>query len=163
MPAITRNTIQLVQQGYTILTLDQHPEAVDTQWKSSLAALEGTLRSQGIPLFLGEFLILWLAMGLALKKQDVGMSACAAASAYILCQFSFFMLFALLLTLGHSATLSGGLLLALIVIDFRQWLGYSWGKSLKLALKTGIIYIALYGLLLLAISAVVIIVALFKT
>jgi hypothetical protein len=159
---ITRNTIQLVQQGYTILTLDQHPEAVDTQWKSSLAALEGTLRSQGIPLFLGEFLLLWLAMGVTLKRYKPGLSIAAAASAYILCQFSFFMLFALLLTLGQSATVNAFLMLVLVTIVFRQWLDLSWTKSLKLAIKTGLVYIILYGLVLLAISAVVVTVALFK-
>ncbi len=159
---ITRNTIQLVQQGYTILTLDQHPEAVDTQWKSSLAALEGTLRSQGIPLFLGEFLLLWLAMGVTLKRYKPGLSIAAAASAYILCQFSFFMLFALLLTLGQSATVNASLMLVLVTIDFRQWLDLSWTKSLKLAIKTGLVYIILYGLVLLAVSAVVVTVALFK-
>ncbi len=160
---ITRNTIQLVQQGYTLLTLDQHPEAVDTQWKSSLAALEGTLRSQGIPLFLGEFLLLWLAMVATLKKYKPGLSIAAAASAYILCQFSFFMLFALLLTLGQSTTVSASLMLALVTIDFRQWLGLSWPRSLKLAIKTGLMYIILFVMVLLALSAAAVLIALFKS
>ena len=42
---------KIVQTGYTYLHLDEYPEAVHTQWESSVAALEATLRSQGIPLF----------------------------------------------------------------------------------------------------------------
>lgn len=52
-------TALIVRQGYYYLNLDRHPELVDTRTKGAIAALEGTLRSQGIPLFPGEFLLLY--------------------------------------------------------------------------------------------------------
>ena len=153
---------KIVQTGYTFLHLDEYPDAVKTQTQSSIAALERTLRSQGIPLFLGEFLILWLAMGLALRRYKQNMSACAAASAYVLCQFSFFMLFAVLLTFGKSTSISVLLIAALLIIDYRQWLGLSWKKSAGRVLSTGIWYGLIYGVILLLISAVVLLIAFLK-
>lgn len=159
---LSQSIVQIVRQGYLFLHLDQHPEAVKTQRQSALAALEGTLRSQGIPLFIGEFLFLWLAMSLALRRQKVGMSACAAASAYVLCQFSFFMLFAVVLTWGKSSSISILLMLVLLWWDYRQWLNLSWKKSIHLTLRTGIIYGIIYGLVILLISALVLVIALIK-
>lgn len=160
---LTLNIAQIVQTGYIYLNLDQHPEVVDTQYESSLAALEGALRNQGIPLFIDKFFILWLAMYLALKRHyRQGLSACAAASAYILCQFSFFMLFAVILTFGKSTSIGLLLMLALLVIDYRQWLGLSWKKSLRRAIATGIHYGLIFGACLLAISLVVVILAFFR-
>ena len=78
-----------------LLSLDKHPELVDTPAKASLAALESSLRSQGVYLFLGNFIFLWIAMCLILKKKGMSASACAAAAAYVLCQFCFFMFFSL--------------------------------------------------------------------
>ena len=153
---------KIVQTGYTFLHLDEYPDAVKTQTQSSIAALERTLRSQGIPLFLGEFLILWLAMGMALRRYKQNMSACAAASAYVLCQFSFFMLFAVLLTFGKSTSISVLLIAALLIIDYRQWLGLSWKKSAGRVLSTGIWYGLIYGVILLLISAVVLLIAFLK-
>ena len=153
---------KIVQTGYTFLHLDEYPEAVHTQLESSVAALEATLRSQGIPLFLGEFLMLWLAMGLALKRERIKMSACAAASAYVLCQFSFFMLFAVLLTWGKSTSISVLLMAGLLLLDYRQWLGLSWKKSAGRVLSTGVWYGLLYGSLILLISFIVLIIVFLK-
>ena len=160
---VTHTILDIVRKGYVYLHLDQHPDEVHTPAQASLAALESALRSQGIPLFISEFLILWLAMAWALKRQKLKMSACAAASAYVLCQFSFFMLFALLLTLGKSASLSAGLMLLLLVIDYRQWLDLSWGNSIKRAVVTGIYYGLIYTAIILLVSAVVLAIALIKS
>ena len=145
--ALFLNTLQLLKRGLTYLTLDQHPEEVHTRGEQALAALEGTLRSQGIPLFIGQFFLLWMAMSIALRRYNPGMSATAAATAYILCQYSFFMLFAVLLTLGQSKSVSSLLMLALLTVDLRQWLGLGWKKGFKLAFWTSV----LYGLLFLAV------------
>ena len=159
---LIKDIAQIVKRGYIYLNLDQYPDEVHTRGESALAALEGTLRSQGIPLFLGQFLLLWFAMGWVLRRQKIGMSAVAAAAAYILCQFSFFMLFALLLTFGKSKELGGLVLLALVMIDFRQWLGVSWGKSFKLTLWTGVAYAFLFVMFILAVSMAVLAIATIK-
>ena len=153
---------QIVERGYLYLHLDQYPEAVDTQHEAALAALEATLRSQGIPLFLSEFLYLWLAMVFSLKRYKLGKSACAAGAAYVLCQFSFFMLFALLLTWGRSTSISVFLMLLLLVVDYHQWLGIPWKESFWQGLRTGVAYGIIYGLVILLISAAVLIAALIK-
>jgi hypothetical protein len=144
-------TLNVADKGLLYLHLDEYPEEVDTQFESSLAALEGTLRNQGIPLFLGKFFLLWLAMAWALRRYKMKMSATAAASAYILCQYSFFMLFALLLSFGQSSEIGTALMIALLVWDYHQWLGASTGKSIKLAISTG-----LRALFLIVVLAVII-------
>ena len=145
--SLLKNTLATVQKGWVYLHLDQYPEEVDTQHESSLAALEGTLRSQGIPLFAGQFLLLWLAMSLALRRRyKQRMSAYAAASAYILCQFSFFMLFALLFSFGKSAEIGIILIVVLLMWDYHQWLGTPWKKSFWLVMKTGVFYGLLFAL-----------------
>ena len=149
---LLKNTLGTIQKGWVYLHLDQYPEEVDTQHESSLAALEGTLRSQGIPLFAGQFLLLWLAMSLALRRYKLRMSAYAAASAYILCQFSFFMLFALLFSFGKSAEIGVILILVLLMWDYHQWLGAPWKKSFWLVLKTGLYYGLLFGLVILLVG-----------
>lgn len=159
---LLRSTAMVLQKGYTYLNLDQHPEEVHTQAESSLAALEGTLRSQGIPLFIGRFFLLWFALGLALRRYRMGMPAIAAASAYILCQFSFFMLFAVILTFGQSKSLGLAVLAAVMLIDLRQWLGETWKKSIRLTIRTGLWYAFLYGSFLLLVSAVVVLIAWIK-
>ena len=147
---LLKNTLGTIQKGWVYLHLDQYPEQVDTQHESSLAALEGTLRSQGIPLFAGQFLLLWLAMSCALRRRHKQqMSAYAAASAYILCQFSFFMLFALLFSFGKSAEIGIILIFVLLMWDYHQWLGVPWKKSVWLVLKTGLCYGLLFGLVVL--------------
>ena len=152
---VISNISSLLKTGYIYLHLDELPDQVDTQHESSIAALESTLRSQGIPLFFGKFLLLWLAMALALRKYKLGMSAYAAISAYILCQFSFFMLFAVLFTLGRSTSLSVLLMLALIAIDLYQLLDIDYRKSIRRALAIGINYGLIYTLLITLVSAVV--------
>ena len=149
---LLKNTLGTIQKGWVYLHLDQYPEEVDTQHESSLAALEGALRSQGIPLFAGQFLLLWLAMSLALRRYKLRMSAYAAASAYILCQFSFFMLFALLFSFGKSAEIGVILILVLLMWDYHQWLGAPWKKSFWLVLKTGLYYGLLFGLVILLVG-----------
>ena len=156
---LVKNCLHLVYHGYVYLNLDKHPEAVKTQRESALAALEGTLRSQGIPLFIGQFFLLWLAMGLALRRYRLGMSAVAAASAYILCQFSFFMLFAVLLTWGGRTSIGLSVMLVLITVDLHQLLGVSWKRSLRLAIRTGIFFGLIFVLLLILVSAIVFLVA----
>ena len=159
---IFRNTLELVRTGYIYLHLDTHPEAVHTRGESALAALENRLRGQGIPLFLRQFFLLWLAMGIALRRFRLGMSANAAASAYILCQFSFFMLFTVLLSLGESRSIGTLVMLALLTVDYRQLLGVPWKRSLGLGVKTGIWYGVLYVLALLLVSVLAVLVAWLK-
>ena len=148
---LTKNAVAVLQKGWIYLNLDRYPEEVDTQPEASIAALESTLRSQGIPLFIGQFLLLWLAMSRALRRYKLRMSAYAAASAYVLCQFSFFMLFALLFSFGKSAEISVFLMLVLLILDYRQWLGTDFRNSFRLALKTGVHY----GLLFVAVIVLV--------
>ena len=156
------NVALILKRGYTYLNLDRHPEAVTTRGESALAALEGTLRSQGIPLFIGQFFMLWLAMSVGLRRFKMGMGATAAASAYVLCQFSFFMLFAVLLTLGESQSVNVLLMLALLTVDYCQWLGVKWKKGLRLGVKTGIMYGVFLAAVFVIVSAVVVLVAWLK-
>ena len=158
---LVRNTVIIVHRGWNLLHLDQYPEEVDTQHEASLAALEGALRSQGIPLFLGDFFFLWLSMGVVLRRCKMRPSAHAAAAAYILCQFSFFMLFAVLISWGKKTSIDAFLMGILLVVDYRQWLGLGWKKSLRLSISTGIMYFVIYGAVLLAISSLTVLLALF--
>ena len=139
------NALSIANKGWLYLHLDQYPEEVDSRLESSLAALEGSLRSQGIPLFLSQFFFLWLSMAIALRRYKQGMSAYAAASAYILCQFSFFMLFALLFSFGKDGSIGILLMLVLLVWDYHQWLGTNWRKSLRLTVATGVHYGLLFA------------------
>ena len=146
---------KVFKKGWIYLHLDQFPEEVDTRHEQSLAALEATLRSQGIPLFIGQFFLLWLAMSWALRRRKIQMkmSATAAASAYVLCQFSFFMLFAVLSTFGKDRSISVTLMLVLLVLDYHQWLGMGYKKSLRLAISTGIRYGILFLFFLFLVAA----------
>lgn len=128
-------------QVIVLTHLDQYPEMVDTPWKASLAAVQGDLRSKGIPMFLGNFLLLWIAMSLLLRKRGISVSGAAAASAYVLCQYCIFMFLALLLSFGRSAELGLLLMAVLLFIDYRQWLGIDWRTDLKLTVKTGLLYV----------------------
>ena len=130
-----------------LLSLDRHPEKVDTPEKASLAAFEGALRSQGVTLFLGQFLLLWTAMCLALRKRKMSASACAAAAAYILCQFCFFMFFSLFIPGGNKGEIGVGLMGLLLTVDYYQLFDSGWKKSLGLTLKTGLRYLLVLALL----------------
>ena len=135
-----QGTFQFIKDGYILLHLDQYPEAVDSPKKASLAAFEGALRSQGIPLFLGGFLLLWISMAIKLRKYGLTVSGAAAASAYIQCQFCFFMMFVLLLSFGKSSSLGVWLMGILLAFDYHQLLGTGWKKSITLTIGTGIMY-----------------------
>lgn len=130
-----------VKELVNLLALDKHPEMVDSPAKASLAALEGALRSQGIYLFLGQFLLLWCAMCFALKKKDMSKSACAAATAYILCQFCFFMFFSLFFPISGQGEIGIVLIAVLLTIDYSQLFGTDWKDGLKLTAKTGLWYL----------------------
>lgn len=159
---LMRNVFTIVQRGYVYLNLDKYPDAVDTRGESALAALEGSLRSQGIPLFLGEFILMWLSMSIALRRFRLGMSATAAASAYVLCQFSFFMLFALLLSFGKSTSINVLLMLFLLTVDIHQMLDVKWKKALWLGVKTGLWYGFLFITVLVTVSLLVLLIAWFR-
>ena len=144
-----------VEELVKLLALDKHPEMVDTPAKASLAALESALRSQGIYLFLGQFLLLWCAMCFALKKKDMSKSACAAATAYILCQFCFFMFFSLFFPINGKGEIGIVLMAVLLTIDYSQLFGTDWKNGLKLTVKTGLWYLlACLFLITLLIAAV---------
>jgi len=142
--------------------LDLYPEAVDTPWKESLAAVEADLRSKGIPLFLGNFLLLWLAMSILLRRYKVSGSGAAAASAYVLCQFCVFMLLALIISFGKSSELGVLIMGVLLFIDYRQWLQVGNRKALGLTLKTGLIYLAATLLYYLLLGTILVILSLYK-
>ena len=148
---VSSNALKVVEV-VKLLDLDRHPERVDSQAKASLAALESALRSQGIYLFLGQFLLLWCAMCFALRKKDMSKSACAAAAAYILCQFCFFMFFSLFFPGKGRGDIGIGLMAILIAIDYSQLFGINLKDSLKLTVKTGIWYalVFLFFIILLA-------------
>ena len=160
---LIQTSLRLFNRGYIYLTLDQHPEQVRTRGESALAALESTLRSQGIPLFLSQFFLLWLALSYVLRRYNLGMSATAAGAAFILCQFSFFMLFAVLLTFGKSKSLGVLLMLTLITIDLHQWIGVSVKKSVRLAIRTGIMYAVIAVAFIFLVSVAVMGIAYLKT
>ena len=134
------------RDGTVLMNLDQYPEAVDTPWKASLAAVESDLRSKGIPLFLGSFMLLWISMALLLRKYGISVSGAAAAAAFILCQYCIFKFLALLLSFGEKAELGLLLMGILLFIDYRQMLGLGKRKALKLTIKTGIVYLLVAGL-----------------
>jgi len=143
---------------FQLLSLDKHPELVDTPAKASLAAFESSLRSQGVYFFLGQFLLLWTAMSLLLRKRGLVVSACAAAAAYVLCQYCFFMFFSLFFA-NNQGEIGLGLAGLLLTVDYHQLLGSGWKKSFFLAVKTGILYaiaLAVLAILLAGIAFVIV-------
>lgn len=144
---------QLVSVADTLMYLDRYPEAINSRKRASLAAFESALRSQGINYFLGIFLLMWPAMRIALRKQSVGWAASATASAYILCQFSFFMLFVLILSLGQNNEIGILFMGLLIMIDYHQLLGIGFKQSLWLTVKTGFFFL-IFLLILLGLAIV---------
>ena len=160
---IIQSILSTAAQSLILTHLDLYPEKADTPWKESLAAVEGDLRGKGIPLFLGNFLLLWLAMvWLLRKKYEVSVSGAAAASAYVLCQFCVFMFLALLLTFGRSTDLGVFVMGILLFIDYRQWLGIGNKQALKLTINTGLIYLLITVLFYLLLSLVLIAIALLR-
>ena len=160
---IIQSLLSTATQSLILTHLDLYPEKADTPWKESLAAVEGDLRSKGIPLFLGNFLLLWFAMVCLLrKKHNVSVSGAAAASAYVLCQFCVFMFLALLVTFGKSADLGVFVMGILLFIDYRQWLGLGNRPALKLTIKTGLIYLLVTILFYFLLSMVLVAIALIR-
>ena len=145
-----------LSRAILITRLDLYPEAADTPWKESLAAVEGDLRSKGIPLFLDGFLLLWLAMALLLRKYKVSVSGAAAASAYVLCQYCVFMFLALLVTFGRSSRLGFLIMGVLLFIDYRQWLQVGTRKALGLTVETGLVYVLAAALFYILLGAVLV-------
>lgn len=142
--------------------LDEHPEEVDSRPKAILAAIEDSLRSKGITLFLGSFFLLWFSMRFALRKDRVSWPAAAAAAAYVLCQYSFFMLFAVLLSGGKSDSVNIFIQAVILVVDYRQWLALTWRKSIGRTIKTGIYYGLVWLLFWVLLGVVIVSIALAK-
>jgi hypothetical protein len=138
---VVQSIVNTMREAFSLTRLDLHPEQVDSPWKASLAAVEGDLRSKGIPLFLGNFLMLWLSMAFLLRKRGVSVSGAAAASAYVLCQFCIFEFLALLLSFGNNSNLDTLVMGALLFIDYRQMLGLKNRPAFWLTVKTGLVYI----------------------
>ena len=159
-----KTLLQTVATSMVYTHLDLYPEAVDAPWKESLAAIEGDLRGKGIPMFLSNFLMLWLAMTWLLKKKHgVSVSGAAAASGYVLCQFCVFMFLALLFSLGQKTEIGVIVMGILLFIDYRQWLGIKTWPAVKLTVKTGLVYALVCTLFYLFISLVLILFALLKS
>lgn len=133
--------VKTVNKALVLTRLDLYPEAADTNWKQSLAAVEGDLRSKGIPLFLGNFLMIWLVLIIVLRKYKISASGAAAASAFVLCQFCIFMFLALLLSFGRNTDLGLLLMGILLFVDYRQMLKIGNKQSLGLTIKTGLWYL----------------------
>lgn len=150
---VVRKVIKVVD-FYNLLILDKHPELVDSPAKASLAAFESSMRSQGVHLFLTNFLFLWFAMCLALRKKGMGISACAAAAAYVLCQFCFFMFFSLFLS-GDKGEIGVGLMGLLLMLDYCQLFDLNWKKSLRLTIKTGLCYLLAAAVLLILSAGII--------
>ena len=130
-----------MREAILLTRLDLHPEAADTPWKESLAAIEGDLRSKGIPLFLGNFLLLWMSMAILLRRHGISVSGAAAASGFVLCQYCIFMFLALLLSMGRNTDLGLLLVAVLLFIDYRQLLGIANKPALRLTIRTGLLYL----------------------
>ena len=135
--------------------LYKHPEEIDSRPKAILAAIEDSLISKGITLFLGSFFLLWFSMRFAMRKDGVSWSAAAAASAYVLCQLCFFMLFAVLLSGGKSTSVGVLLQAIILVVDYRQWLALTWRKSIGRTIKTSIYYGLICALFWVMLGAVI--------
>lgn len=146
--------LEAVDNIDVMIHLDSHPEKVDSPQKASLAAFESAVRSQGIHIFLFPFIILWLVFRVQYRKRSIGWSAAATISAYVQCQFCFFMMFALLLSWGKSTEIGVLLMGLLLMFDFRQLFGLSWKKSLVQVLITGLYVALLYLILFVIILAV---------
>ena len=147
--------MKTMADAIVLTRLDLYPEEADAPWKESLAAIEGDLRGKGIPLFLGNFLLMWISLSLLLRKRGISVSGAAAASAYVLCQFCIFMFLALIFTFGRNTDLGILVMGVLLFIDYRQFLGLAARPALKLTIRTGLLYllqcVLFYGLLVVGI------------
>ena len=66
------------------------------------------------------------------------------------------MLFVLLLSFGKQTSVSIVLLLALLVVDYHQWLGLPWRRSVGRAVATGIRIGVIYVSVIILISVFVV-------
>ena len=149
-----------VSNAYIWLHLDTMPEKVDTRTEQSVAALEDTLRSQGVPRFIGNLVLMTLCIWLVFRrKYGLSFSASATTASYILCQFCFSMLFAVLVSLGKSERIGSLLTAALMLVDFHQMFGISWKKSLWQTVKIFLLELAAYALLFLLVLIVLMAIA----
>ena len=82
-------------------------------------------------------------------------SACAAAAAYILCQFCFFMFFSLFFASKGRGEIGIGLMALLLTIDYSQLFGIGWKKGLKLSVRTGIWYLLSYLMFIIIVALAV--------
>ena len=149
-------TGKMVLHGYQLLHLDKYPDKVDTRWKASLAAFEATMRNQGVTMFIGDLLLLWVAVFVGLRrKYGIRLAAAASMAGYMLCQVCFLRMFTMLFTFGRS--LDAGVLLTMLVlmIDYHQILGVSYKRSFLLTIKTGLLYAACLMVVILLLLAVV--------
>lgn len=151
-----------VKEAVYLTHLDLYPEAVDSPWKESLAAVEGDIRSKGIPMFLGSFLFLWLAMARPLRKYRISLSGAAAATAYILCQFCVFMFLAMLFSLGQKTELDLLFMGILLFVDYRQLLGVDDRDAFLLTVKTGLRYLLFEILFYLLLGGVIVLLTLLR-
>ena len=156
--AISRTMTQAV----LLTRLDMHPEAADTPWKASLAAVESDLRSKGLPLFIGSFLLLWMSMAWLLRKRGVSVSGAAAASAYVLCQYCIFMFLALILSFGGNTDLGILLMGVLLFVDYQQMLGLGTRPAIWLTVKTGLVYLAIKVLFYMLLAVALVVVAVWR-
>ncbi|MBR6081778.1 MAG: DUF3667 domain-containing protein [Salinivirgaceae bacterium] len=151
-----KRIVETLSHGYQLLHLDKNPDEVDTRWKASLAAFEATMRNQGVTMFIGELLLLWMAVFVGLRrKYGVRLAAAASMAGYMLCQVCFLRMFTMLFTFGRS--LDAGVLLTMLVlmIDYHQILGVSYKRSFLLTIKTGLLYAACLMVVILLLLAVV--------
>ena len=149
-------TGKMVLHGYQLLHLDKYPDKVDTRWKASLAAFEATMRNQGVTMFIGDLLLLWMAVFVGLRrKYGIKLAAAASMAGYMLCQVCFLRMFTMLFTFGRS--LDAGVLFTMLVlmIDYHQILGVSYKRSFLLTIKTGLLYAACLMVVILLLLAVV--------
>jgi len=132
---------KIINQAQILLNLDRYPEAADTPAKQSLAAVEGALRSQGLMAFMWQLILLTLTLYLVLRRRyGVTFSASATISAYVLCQFCFFMLLTLLITFGKSHRLGTVLMGVILMLDFHHLFDIPMRQSLRLTIRIGIVF-----------------------
>lgn len=133
--------VHTLQNVFDVFTLYSHPEKVDSPAKASIAAVESFLVSQGVTQFIGQFFFLTLALWCVLhRKYRFGFSSSAATSAYILCQFCFFMIIMTIATMGRERSLGIWLMIIILMYDFVQMFGIDRRKAVWLTFRVGIMY-----------------------
>lgn len=133
----------------TWVNLHRHPEEIDTPFKASVAAFEKVIVDQGVARFLGQFILLTLALWCVLwRRYRFSFSSSATAAAYILCQFCFFMTLAAIVTLGREHGLALWVMLIVLVYDFVQMFSINRRRAAWLTIKTGFMYAFFFAALI---------------